>query len=113
MRLLLEQDLPGAYQAVGPWPEVTLGQLVAACGAQDLVEVAQQPSFPLVLADPSYDVMFRRSAAAAHAVGMPATPLEQTVRDVRAWDLARGLPDLVEGWTAEQEADALANSVPG
>jgi 2'-hydroxyisoflavone reductase len=34
--LLLEQDRPGTYNAVGPWPAVTLQQLVETCAAAAL-----------------------------------------------------------------------------
>jgi hypothetical protein len=37
--LLIEQDLAGAYNAVGPWPAVTLGELIGACGGADLIRV--------------------------------------------------------------------------
>lgn len=93
--LLLEQDKPGIFNAVGPSPAVTLEELVRACAAGadlELVPVEAVPGFPLVLPDPTWDVMFRRSAAAAHAVGMPTTPLAQTAADTRVWDSGRGEP---------------------
>jgi len=52
-------------------------------------------------------VMFRRSAELARAHGLTATPLEQTARDVLAWDTARGRPPLSSGLSAEQEAALL------
>ena len=103
--LLLEQDRPGVFNAVGPTPPVTLEELVRACGNEDLVELPAQPGFPLVLPDPSWDVMFRRSPARAIEVGMPTTPLAQTAADTRAWDESRG--PLSVGFTEEQEAEAL------
>jgi nucleoside-diphosphate-sugar epimerase len=39
--LLLEQDLPGAYNAVGPSPAVTLSELIATCGAAEVVPVPE------------------------------------------------------------------------
>lgn len=115
--LLLEQDRPGTYNAVGPWPAVTLQQLVETCAAAagtevQVVPVAAQPGFPLVVRDAGWDVMFRRSAAAAHAVGMPQTPLATTAADTLAWDRDRGEPPLVEGMTEERERELLAE-VPG
>jgi 2'-hydroxyisoflavone reductase len=92
--VLLEKDLPGTYNAVGPQPPLTLGELVRVCGATELVEKPAVPGFPLVLPDETWDVMFRRSAAKALEVGMPATPLEVTAADTRAWDVARGLPEI-------------------
>ena len=92
--LLVEKDQPGTYNAVGPQPAVTLGELITTCGATELVPTEPRPGFPLVLPDESWDVMFRRSAAAALAAGMPTTPLHQTAADTRAWDLERGLPEI-------------------
>jgi len=105
--LLIEQDLPGAYSAVGPWPAVTLGELIRACGEADLIPVAGDFDWPLLLPDPSWDIMFKISPAAAHEVGMPRTPLARTVADTLAWDRERGEPPLVWGITEEQEAELL------
>src|SRR6476620_1693972 len=55
--------------------------------------------------------MLRISPAAALAVGMPSTPLAQTVADVRAWDRERGEPVLVNGMTADEERTALGLAV--
>jgi 2'-hydroxyisoflavone reductase len=112
---LLEQDLPGAFNAVGPVEPVTLADLIRTCaraaGVQvELVAVpadAVEPGFPLVMPDPSWEVMFSRRAAAAHAAGMPATPLDQTAADVLAWDRERGTPPMKVGFTPEREAAVL------
>jgi 2'-hydroxyisoflavone reductase len=113
--LLLEQDKAGTYNAVGPWPPVTLRELVETCAAAAAAEVdivavdpsEVAPGFPLVLPDPTWDVMFRRSAAAAHEVGMPRTPLEVTAADTLAWDRGRGEPPLSVGLTEEQERELV------
>ena len=113
---LLEKDLPGVFNAVGPADPVTLADLVTTCAraaGTDATPVqvaadAVEPGFPLVVPDPSWDVMFRRSAAAAYDVGMPKTPLQQTAADVLAWDAARGLPPLKVELTPEREAELLA-----
>jgi 2'-hydroxyisoflavone reductase len=108
--LLVEKDQAGTYNAVGPWPSVTLGELIDACAAgstHELVRVPDQPGFPLVLPDPSWDVMFRRSAAAAHEVGMPKTPLSVTAHDTLMWDHERGEPTLLEGFAPEREIELL------
>jgi 2'-hydroxyisoflavone reductase len=112
--LLLEQDRPGTYNAVGPWPPVTLAELVETCALGSSLEVvpvdpsSAPPGFPLVLPDQSWDVMFRRSAAAAHTVGMPRTPLARTAADTLAWDRDRGDPPLAVGLTPEREAELIA-----
>ena len=112
---LLEADSPGTYNAVGPKEPVTFAELIAACAraAGTTVEVvpvdpgAVDPGFPLVLPDESWDVMFRRSRAAADAAGMPATPLEKTAADVLAWDRERGEPPLAIELSPEREAELL------
>jgi 2'-hydroxyisoflavone reductase len=111
---LLEQNRPGTYNAVGPADPVTLEELIQVCAKAAGTDVEVVPvaadgqGFPLGLPDPSWDVMFRRSAAAAYAVGMPKTPLEQTAADVLAWDRDRGTPPLSVGMSEEQEAKLLA-----
>jgi 2'-hydroxyisoflavone reductase len=107
--LVLEGDLPGPFNATGPVPDVTLGELLTACGLSDLVTVPEDAlAFPLLLPGPSWDVLFRISSAAADAVGMPRTPLAVTVADTLAWDRSRGEPMLKAGPSADQEAAAVA-----
>ncbi|MCW2778186.1 MAG: NAD-dependent epimerase/dehydratase family protein, partial [Frankiales bacterium] len=114
---LLEDDRAGTYNAVGPADPVTLAGLVQACAraAGTSVEVvpvdpsAVEPGFPLVLPDPSWDVMFRRSRAAADAAGLPATTLEQTAAEVLAWDRERGEPPLAVELSPEREQELLAS----
>lgn len=113
---LLTNDRPGTYNAVGPKTPVDLAGMVQACAraAGTSVQVvpvdaaAVEPGFPLVLPDPSYDVMFRRSAAAAAAAGLPATDLETTAADVLAWDRERGEPSLARELSPQQESELLA-----
>lgn len=109
---LLEADAGGTYNAVGPADPVTLAGLVETCAAAagtqvQLVPVPVEAGFPLVLPDEGWDVMFRRSAAAARAAGLPATPLVTTAADVLAWDRARGEPPLSVGLSPEREAELL------
>ena len=112
---LLEADRAGTCNAVGPAEPTTVRGVVDACATAagsdvDVVPVpvdAVDPGFPLVLPDPSWDVFFRRSAARARAAGLTATPLEQTARDVLAWDRARGEPPLSVGLSAARAADLL------
>lgn len=114
--LLLEGEVPGTFNAVGPVEPTTLAELVQVCAdaAGTQVEVlpvdpsAVPVGLPLVLPDAGWDVMFRRSRAAADAAGLPATPLSQTAADVLAWDRDRRTPPLTAGITAEREAELLA-----
>lgn len=106
---LLDADQPGTYNAVGA--AVAFAELVQTCALGVSVEVVPVPpieGFPLVLPDASWDVMFRRSAAAAHAAGMPQTPLATTAADTLAWDLDRGSPPLAVELTPEREQELLA-----
>jgi 2'-hydroxyisoflavone reductase len=113
---LLADDRPGVYNAVGPAEPVSVAGLVGACAeaAGTSVEVVPvrpdlvSPRAPLVLADETWDVMFRRSAARAYAAGMPATPLVQTAAEVLAWDRDRGEPPLEWELATEREAELLA-----
>lgn len=115
---LVADNRPGTYNAVGPAEPTDIGGLVAACAAAagtsvDVVPVpvdAVEPGFPLGLPDESWDVFFRRSAAPARAVGLTATPLEQTAHDVLAWDRDRGLPPLAVGLSDQREAELLAQA---
>ncbi len=112
---LLTDDRDGVYNAVGPAEPTTLAGLVDTCAAAagstvDLIAVPPQEGVPLVLEDASWDPMFRRSAARAHAAGMPSTPLAATAADVLAWDRHRGTPPLSVGISAEREAALLAQA---
>ena len=109
---LLEQHLPGAYNAVGPSPDVTLGELIRACGTIDPVEIpGHDLDVPLLLPDESWDVMLQISAEAARAAGMPRTPLAKTITDTRVWDQQRGEPPLA-GWMSEEQEAALLEATP-
>jgi 2'-hydroxyisoflavone reductase len=112
---LVEDDVAGTYNAVGPDGAVTLAGLIAACATAAGTEVTVvevpaaggSPGLPLVLDDPKQDVLFRRSAARARAVGLTATPLVTTAADVLAWDGQRGTPQLTVGPTETEEAALL------
>ncbi|GAB7185528.1 hypothetical protein ATKI12_5359 [Kitasatospora sp. Ki12] len=115
---LVEDGRPGAFHAVGPAEPTTLGGLIATCAevAGTEVEVvpvppetAPPPFFPLVRAEPLWPGQ-QRDPARARTAGLPATPLAVTVADVLAWDRGRGEPPLGHGFTAEQEALALAEA---
>ena len=109
--LLVEHDLPGAFNAVGPSPGVSFLELVRTCGDAELVSVEHgELDFPLLFPDPAWDVMMRISPAAALAAGMPRTPLSQTVADTRAWDRDRGEPPLTNGLSEDEERTALAQA---
>jgi 2'-hydroxyisoflavone reductase len=108
---LLEQQLPGAYNAVGPSPAVTFGELLRACGIVKPVTVTGVDiDVPLLLPDEAWEVLLQISAEAAYTAGMSRTPLAETIADTRAWDQRRGEPPLGSWMSDEQEAALLESS---
>jgi 2'-hydroxyisoflavone reductase len=110
---MVEHATPGVFNATGPVEPTTMAGLIAACAeaAGSTVEVivvdpGSAPVCPLVLPDPSDDVLFRRSSARARAAGLTTTSLVTTAADTLAWDRNRGLPELEVGPTDAQH-DAL------
>jgi len=111
---LLVDDRGGAFNAVGPAEPTTLGRLIHTCArvadtTVELVPVPPEvagPLFPLVRKEEVW-TSEQRSSAKARAAGMPATPLEVTAADVRAWDLARGEPPIPRGFTPDEEEKIL------
>lgn len=112
---LLADERPGAFNAAGPETPTTLGGLITTCArvAGSDVELVR---VPLHLAPPLFPLVRQnwasqqRSPARARAAGMPATPLEETVAAVRAWDQQRGEPPLSRGFSRAEEAAALAGA---
>jgi 2'-hydroxyisoflavone reductase len=105
--LLLEQDRPGFFDAVGPAVPVTMRELVRTCAEAagtdvEVVPVTTDTALPLVVPE-SFSRVFRSSRARAEAVGMPATPLVTTAADTLAWDRERGTPELPFGLAPEEE----------
>jgi 2'-hydroxyisoflavone reductase len=116
---LIEDDRGGAFNAVGPGTPITLGDMIHICARVAGTEVeivrvpvqdAQGTFFPLIRDVEEWNVM-QRDPARAVAAGMPQTPFETTVADVLAWDRERGTPPLKFGFTAEEEAKALADAL--
>jgi 2'-hydroxyisoflavone reductase len=115
---LIEDDRGGAFNAIGPATPLTLADLIHTCARAAGTEVevvpvpeqdAQGTFFPLIRDEEEWNVM-QRDPARAVAAGMPQTAFETTVADVLAWDRERGLPALTFGFTAEEEAKALAEA---
>jgi len=86
VRRLLDDDRPGAFQAVGQ--PLTIAAVLAECArglgldpdAVRLTAGDTSASYPLLQADRPWSVR-QRSNARAVAAGMPLTPLAVTVRD--------------------------------
>ena len=118
------ERLAGAYDAVGdvvPLPDHLAvaravaghtGPVVPADPAW-LVEQGVQPwmgerSLPLWLSDPDWRGFTARSGRRARAAGLVLRPLEQTLRDTLAWELARPDGPRRAGLTDEQELALLS-----
>ncbi|MGW8955825.1 NAD-dependent epimerase/dehydratase family protein [Streptomyces sp. NPDC055709] len=112
---LLEDDRPGAFNAVGPAESSTLARLIEACAqaagtAVEIVPVTagpHTPKVPLVAESLAAQREFQLSGTRARGCGLPSTPLAMTAAKVLAWDRERGEPPLEQGLTPEQEADLL------
>jgi 2'-hydroxyisoflavone reductase len=111
---LLEDDRPGAFNAVGPAVPTTLGELIHTCArvAGTTVELVPVPLdaaghlLPLVRPESAWPGE-QRSSERALAAGMSATPLVVTAADVREWDRVRGEPPLSRGLTPDEEERIL------
>ncbi|MEV0649242.1 NAD-dependent epimerase/dehydratase family protein [Phytomonospora sp. NPDC050363] len=111
---LVEDDRGGAFHAVGPAEEVTLGGVIREAARLAGVEVelvgvpleAVPRFFPLTRARGLWATL-QRDGSKAWAAGMPKTALGRTLGDLKAWDDARGRPELGNGLTAEREAGLL------
>jgi nucleoside-diphosphate-sugar epimerase len=118
-----EDGLGGVYNAVGP--EIPLGEHLAAArrvaGHDGPVDVAPEPwlaeqgveewmgpgSLPLWLADPDWQGFSARDGSRARAAGLEHRPLEETLRDVLAWEAAQPVHPHGAGLTDDEERDLL------
>ena len=123
MVTLLENASPGPYDAVGPSLDFTVADMLAACaraaGTADAVVTGVDRSWlaehgvvagehlPL-LDDPSEAYAFARDPQPSVAAGLVLRSVEDSARDALAWDHARGLPEMTDRVTREQEATLLA-----
>ena len=123
MVTLLENASPGPYDAVGPSLDFTVADMLAACaraaGTADAVVTGVDRSWlaehgvvagehlPL-LDDPSEAYAFARDPQPSVAAGLVLRSVEESAHDALAWDHARGLPEMTDRVTREQEATLLA-----
>ena len=115
-QLCIEQGTKGTFNAVGPEPGLGLRSFIdrthaALESSTELVEID-----PAVLAEQGVNYwsdiptwipedgqsMYRISCQRAMDAGLTLRPLEETMRDVRAWDVDRGEPELKAGMSAER-----------
>ena len=121
---MIEQRQTGVYNATGPWPETSMGELLQSClqasasGAKirwaeekfllenDAIPWTELPLW--VPAEPENVGFHTSSIAKAVAAGLAFRPVAETVRDTLAWN-ATLPPDrkLKAGLTAEKEAELL------
>jgi 2'-hydroxyisoflavone reductase len=128
---LAERRIDGTFNAAGPVPPVTMGELVETCRAVSdsdatftwvddvfLLErgVGEWMELPLWIASPEYRHFMDVDVSKAVAAGLTFRPLEDTVRDTLAWastggepaPLASGIEIGAAGLVAEREAELLA-----
>lgn len=116
-----EQKIMGTHNAVGP--EVGLGmrsfidrthtaleskaQLIEAeAGQLASMDITAWKDIPTWAPEES-QYMYRISAQRAIDQGLSLRPLEDTMRDVRAWDIERGQPELKAGMSAERMREVV------
>lgn len=112
----VEGSLTGVFNSAAP--TTTWGDLVAACGGQDkavwaeegwLLEQSVTPWADLPLWIPTGSEghgLLGVDSSRALAAGLKVRPLEQTVRELLAWDSARSAA-LKTGLSAEREQELL------
>ena len=118
-----EDGTGGVFDAVGP--EVPLAEHLAAAhrAARSTAEVAAAPeawlaeqgvaewagprSLPLWLADPDWQGFTARSGAKARAAGLTHRPLDETLRDVLAWEETQAEHPHGAGLTDDEERELL------
>ena len=120
---LIEEKTAGAFDAVGPSMEFTVGDMLSACsrasGSPDnfvhgadrewLAEHGVIAGEQLPLLDDATDAYaFARSPQPAVDAGLVLRPIEDSARDALLWDRERGLPEMKDRVTREQEAALLA-----
>jgi len=120
-QLCIEQGTAGIYNAVGPEPGLGLRSFIdrtrAALGSStELIEVD-----PAALVEQGVNYwadiptwipedgqsMYRISCERAMNAGLTLRPLEETMRDVRAWDIWRGEPELQAGMSVERMREVV------
>ncbi len=122
MVTLLENRSSGPYDSVGPSLDFTVADMFMACSkAGGSVEnfvhgvdrdwLAEQgvvagEHLPL-LDDASDAYAFARDPQPSIDAGLVLRPVEETARDALAWDRARGLPEMKNRVTREQEAELI------
>ena len=121
---LVEDGVPGTFNAVGPERPLTLEHVLDECrrvsGADArfawvppdwLVEqgVGEWMELPLWLASPEYGGMQQADASRALAAGLRFRPLAETIADTLAWVLAGDAPeDPPAGMKRDRERELLA-----
>ncbi len=119
---LLERRVFGTFNATGPKDPLSFGGVIAACAAAGrsehrlhwaserfLIDAGVQPwtELPLWIPEDEGVGFSAISSARAQASGLTYRPLEETIADTLAWDRARASPALVNGLSADREAELL------
>jgi len=126
---MVEAKHTGVFNAVGPAAGMTFGSMLEACRAvlgpdarltwideKFLLDREVRPWTELPVWVPANMAGFMRiNASRAHAAGLTFRPIEDTIRDLRAWDLATPAADrpkktglaFAVGMSPEREAELL------
>ncbi|MEX0877220.1 MAG: NAD-dependent epimerase/dehydratase family protein, partial [Phycisphaerales bacterium] len=119
--------LTGTFNAAGPEPGLTLHRFIDrardALGSHTRLIEAPKAWFDEREIKPTKDIptwvgddkqsMYRVDYTKALSAGMSPRPMEDTIRDVRAWDIERGEPELKAGMalTRMEELAGKASSI--
>jgi 2'-hydroxyisoflavone reductase len=119
---LLEHGAEGPFNAVGPATQLTWEEMLTTCAQATHSDAkvtwadaaflraqgaAVELEFPLWLR-PEASMLMRCDGARATAAGLRLRPLHESVRDIWAWDDARGAPELARPVSRERERELLA-----
>lgn len=119
---LIENGSVGPFNVVGPAAPITWAEMLVTCigvAGSDATPVWVDPGFlrdygvsvtsEIPFWRPSDErALFRCDPVKSAAAGLRYRTLEDSVRDVRAWDIARGEPALAHAVSVKREAELLA-----
>jgi len=117
----IEQKTFGIFNAVGPEAGLGLRSFIErthkALGSKSKLVEIDQARLEELGVSPWTDIptwipedgqsMYRISCKRAVDAGLRMRPLEETMRDVRAWDIGRGEPELKAGMPGERMAETI------
>lgn len=120
----ITERITGTYNCAGPQPGLTLHQFInrAHTALDSKAKLLEAPKAWLDEHDiqPYRDIptwindevmsMYRTDYTKATRAGLQNRPLEDTLRDIRAWDMQRGEPDLKAGMPFDRLRELAASN---